>query len=67
MTNANNSNILVVNSEDTAKIQQISALFPKLTDLILKSGNKNFVVNFKDGKRSLILMFVCKTKMAIAS
>ena len=67
MTNANPSNILVVDSEDTAKINELSVLFPKLTSLILKNEKKNFVINFKDGERSLIVRVVCKSKMAIAS
>lgn len=67
MINANPSNLLVVDSKDTAKIQELSVLFPKLTSLILKNENKNFVINFKDGERSLILMVVCNGNMAIAS
>ncbi len=67
MMNSNPSNILIVDSGDTAKIKELSVLFPKLTSLILKNEKKNFVINFKDGERSLIVMVVCKSKMAIAS
>ena len=67
MTNSSNSKFLVIDSDDQEQVENLAVMFPKLTKLIQNNDNKNFVINFKDGERSLIVMVVCKNKVPMAS
>lgn len=67
MATSNNSKFLVIDGDDMAQVESLSKMYPKLTKLIQSSDNKDFVINFKDGERSLIVMVVNKNKVPIAS
>ena len=62
------SGFLVVDSDDIEQVESLAIMFPKLTSLIKKNGNKNFLINFRDEKqRSLIVMVVSKNGIPMAS
>ncbi len=65
--NSTDSKFLVIDSDDMTQVENLAVMFPKLTKLIQSNENKNFVINFKDGERSLIVMVVSKNKIPIAS
>lgn len=67
MINSTDSKFLVIDSDDISQVENLAIMFPKLTKLIQNNGNKNLVINFKDGERSLIVMVVSKNKVPIAS
>lgn len=63
-----NSQFLVIDRDDMEQVENLAAMFPKLTTLIKNSTDKNFVINFKDNKqRSLIVMVVSKSTVPMAS
>ncbi|WP_256005138.1 MULTISPECIES: hypothetical protein [Pedobacter] len=62
------SPFLIVDSDDTQRIQSLSVMFPRLGMMIKNNRNKNLVLNFRDEKqRSLIIMVVCKPPVEMAS
>ena len=62
------SQFLVIDRDDKEQVENLAAMFPKLTSLIKNNANKNFVINFKDEKqRSLIVMVISKSPVAMAS
>lgn len=67
INNGNSSKFLIIDSDDIEQVENLSVMFPKLTGLIKNNGNKNFVINFKDGERSLIVMIVSKNRIPMAS
>jgi hypothetical protein len=68
LTADGSSPFLIVDSDDTQRIQSLSVMFPRLGMMIKNNKNKNLVLNFRDERqRSLIVMVVCKSPVEMAS
>lgn len=62
------SQFLILDKDDVERVENLATMFPKLTSLIRNNGNKNFLINFRDGnQRSIIVMVVSKNKVTMAS